>query len=172
MYYGFHINSKFLRLTLLLGFSLLLASLPLHARLGENEQELAQRFGAPIETQKIKQLDFEQRTYKKTPFLIGVTLIDGKSASEQYMLTTGKKDKAGNPALAPIAAELAQAILKANAADAEWNELEGELGKRRFLRSDKSALALFLMRGPAITEIRISSSEFNKHLTQYSKLAQ
>jgi len=139
------------------------------ARLGETEKELQERFGPPVENQKISQLDFEQRSYKNHDLLIGVTLIDGMSASEQYLRTTDRVDGEGNPVLAPIPEPLARAILQANAQGHDWNELDSEAGKRKFVRSDEQALALFLETQGVIKEVRISSSEFNRHLSQFSK---
>lgn len=145
---------------------LLLLSSPfsLEARLGEDEAELKKRFGNPVETQKVTKFDFVQHIYKKHPFLIGVTLIDGRSASEQYTMTTGETTDQGKPKLAAIAPDLAQAILKANAAGAEWNELGSDEEAQRFMRSDEEALAVFFKGKGFISEIRISSSEFNRHL--------
>lgn len=141
-----------------------LAVSPLQARLGEDESELAKRFGAPIETQKVTKLDFIQHIYQNHDLLIGVTLIDGKSASEQYTRTTGKTDAEGKPILTVIPEEIAQAILKANANGGEWQEVSKDQEARRFMRSDKQALAVFFTGRGFISEIRISSAEFNRHL--------
>jgi len=157
---GFDTTVKFLStLALLLGLSL-----STNARLGEDETSLQKRFGNPIETQKVTQFDFVQYIYKNHDLLIGVTLIDGKSASEQYTRTSGKTNAQGKPVLTAIPAEIAQAILKANADGAEWKEIGLDQGARRFLRSDEEALAVFFEGKGFITEIRISSSEFNRHL--------
>ncbi|MEM6820529.1 MAG: hypothetical protein AAF558_01125 [Verrucomicrobiota bacterium] len=139
------------------------------ARLGDSEAKLEERFGKPVKNQKVKELQFEQRTYQNHDLIIGVTLIEGKSASEQYLRTAGKKDDSGNPVILPIPEKLALAILKANAGDGEWKELSGEPGKRKFLRSDQEALALFFEAGGVIQEIRVSSSEFNRHLSAFSR---
>jgi len=139
-------------------------------RLGENEKALEARFGKPVENQLIRKLDFEQRSYRNHDLMIGVTLIDGRSASEQYMRVTDEVDADGKPVLAPIPEPLAKAILQANAAGGQWEELTPEENKRRFIRSDKEALALFFVKNGVITELRISSSEFNRHLSRFSQV--
>jgi len=144
---------------LLLGFSL-----SAEARLGEDEAALQKRFGNPIETQKVTKFDFIQHIYKNHDLLIGVTLIDGKSASEQYTRTSGKNDAQGQPILTMIPEQIAQAILQANTGEGEWKEVGSDKEARRFLRSDEKALAVFFSGKGFISEIRISSSEFNRHL--------
>lgn len=139
-----------------------------HARLGEDEATLAKRFGAPIKSQKVDAMELEQRTYQNNDLLIGITMIDGRSASEQYLRSTGRSDAEGKPIVAPIAEPLAMAILKANGNDVEWRELEPEAGKRRFLRADNEALALFFISDGIIREIRVSSSAFNRHVFQFA----
>ncbi|MGF1678367.1 MAG: hypothetical protein ACFCUX_04140 [Candidatus Methylacidiphilales bacterium] len=140
-----------------------------HARLGENEAELKKRFGEPVTRQPVRELNFEVISYKNHDLQITVTLMGGKSASEQYLRTEGKKDAAGKPLLIPIPAEMATAILNANAQDGTWQELPPEEGKRKFVRSDKEGLALFFLLGSIITEVRISSSEYNRHLSQFAR---
>ncbi len=156
--------TKKTRSMVLPGLCLLALALPAQARLGETEQELTKRFGHPVESSKIEKFEFVQHIYKNHDLLIGVTLIDGKSASEQYTRTSGKENAEGKPILTAIPADIAQAILGANAGGAEWQEVGKQDGARRFMRSDKEALAVFFEGSGFISEIRISSSEFNRHL--------
>lgn len=168
-------ESKSSQRLLYLGFCLFSAGIlffgpqPALGRLGEDEKALEARFGKPVENQLIRKLDFEQRSYRNHDLMIGCTLIDGRSASEQYMRVTDEVDAEGKPVLAPIPEPLAKAILQANAAGGQWEELSPEEGKRRFVRSDKEALALYFVKNGVITELRISSFEFNRHLSRFSR---
>ncbi|MEM6885245.1 MAG: hypothetical protein AAF571_09450 [Verrucomicrobiota bacterium] len=126
------------------------------ARLGENKTQLEERFGAPAEIQQQAELGFVQHLYENFDLLIGVTLIDGKSAAEQYTRTTGKKNSEGKPILTAIPMEIAQAILNANAEGGTWKQIGIEDGARRFVRSDDEAIAVFFEGKGAISEIRVS----------------
>ncbi len=134
---------------------------------------LEERFGAPIEDKQIPELELRQLSFRNHDLMIGVTLIDNRSASEQYVRSTFKRDAEGKLILLPIPRELAGAILEANRNGSVWKKISqpGD-AEEKYLRGDEEAIALYKLeevKKEAIVEVRLSTSEFNRHLTSQAK---
>lgn len=142
------------------------------ARLGESLAELKKRFGEPIEDTMVPEADLRQLSFKTHDLRVSVTLIDGNSASEQYVRSTFKRDNDGKLILLPIPEPLANAILDANKESGQWNLVsQPEDAEKKFVRSDKNALALFMVENDLIVEVRLSTSEFNRHMSNLKRPA-
>lgn len=143
---------------------------PAQARLGEELKVLEERFGAPIEDKRIPELELRQLSFRNIDLMVGVTLIDNRSASEQYVRSTFKRDSDGKLILLPIPRELAGAILEANRNDSVWKKISqpGD-AEEKYLRGDEGAIALYKIEKDQIVEVRLSTSEFNRHLTSLAK---
>jgi len=141
------------------------------ARLGEALEELNKRFGKPIEEKIVSELNLKQISYKNHDLLIGVTLIDGKSASEQYMRSSFKRDENGKLILLPLSKDLVDAIMGANASGLDWNLVSKEesADSKKYVRADMGALAMVAYTHGNISEVRLSTSAFNRHMTSIKK---
>jgi hypothetical protein len=151
-------------------FILMAGSFPAQARLGEDLKALEERFGSPIEDKQVSELDLRQLSFRNHDLMVGVTLIDNRSASEQYVRSTFKRDSEGKLILIPIPRALAGAILEANRNGSTWSKIsQPGATEEKYLRGDEEAIAYYKIQQDHIVEVRLSTSEFNRHLTRIAK---
>lgn len=137
----------------------LLSITPTQARLGDTTQKLLERFGKPAEQSPTGVGDLRQHVYFNNDLMITVLLTGDESIMEQYVRLK-EPPKAGQPpTILPIAEELAQKILTANAEGSTWEPFESSADLRLFVRKDKKGFGSFSMNKGLITEVRISSKD-------------
>jgi hypothetical protein len=152
-------------------FMLMAGSFPAQARLGEDLKALEERFGSPIEDKQVSELDLRQLSFRNHDLMVGVTLIDNRSASEQYVRSTFKRDSEG------------KLILIAHTKGAGGSHPRGQSERKHLVENQpspgppkkstsgvtKKRLPYYKIQQDHIVEVRLSTSEFNRHLTRIAK---
>ena len=140
------------------------ATYPTHecfARIGETEQELAQRFGKPTLT-TVRQLPpgvDKQVDFLKNGIAVSVCIHAGKSVCEQYWIVDLKSDDRGQTITAGNIDKI-RALVEANAGDSQWQEIpnadvvSGGKAHYAWQRLDGKATAVVLSAKPDILEVR------------------